>query len=186
MSNNMSNNMSNIAKSTVEDYSPLYCNEVDMGKFEFNEQLAKARADKINSIVKQTYNALVSHTTQSQDEPFRLTQMVTKNSNRCLEIRDFGYMAFRCLSFVFNVTNLKANSITTLFVIKDGLKINEYITFLGTNSTTSPNLILNNYGYFIYSTEEITGETTVCFYCLNDCPSTTFGVFCNLNYQVYD
>lgn len=173
-------------KSTVEQFCPLYCNEVDMGKFEFNEQLAKARADKINSIVKQTYNALVARTTQSQDEPFRLTQMVTKNSNRCLEIRDFGYMAFRCLSFVFNTTNLKANSITTLFVIKDGTKVNEYITFLGTNSSTEPTDILNNYGYFIYSTEEITGNVTIAFYCINDCPATTFGVFCNLNYLIYD
>lgn len=177
--------MSEVVKSTVEQFNPLYCNEVDMGKYEFNGLLAKQRAEKINSIVKQTYNALVAHTTQSQDEPFRLTQMITKNSNRALEIRDFGYMAFRCLSFVFNVTNLKANSITTLFVLKNGYAVNNYITFLGTNSSTNPTQILNNFGYFIYSTEEITGNTTIAFYCIEDCPATTFGVCCTMNYQVY-
>lgn len=172
-------------KSTVEASQPVYVSEIEMGKYEYNPDLAKKRKDKINSIIKQTYNDLVAHTTQLRREPYRVGQTTTYISNRVVSLKDFGYKEFRCCSFVLNAANMAANTFYPLLVLKPGTVVIEDITFFGTSGSkmSSSAKILNNFGSFVFTKEDVTENTVISFATYDESlPSTSFGVFLTFLY----
>ena len=172
--------------STVSDFAPIYVSEEQMGAGETKPLLGKQRADKINAIIKQCYNQLVATTSQHKQRVETTNQLITNTSNRILNYRDIGFLMYHTISFIFNTDGLKSGKTYPLIVIKDGDYINDDINFLGVNNANKPSDFINNYGFFLFTYNPLAKEKQISFRCLRNCPSTTFGVYMTLLYEIKD
>lgn len=170
--------------STVSNYTPTYVDEKQMGQDEKDPLIGKNRAEKINSIIKQAYNQLVSHTDQPQEAKKTLEQLVIQKSNRVIGLRDVGFGEFHTISFALNTEGMVAGEVYPLLSIKKGKSVNGDIAFLGVNSKTTPTKYLNSYGYFVFSESKIANEMQVSFFCDSAPGATTYGCFLNLLYEI--
>lgn len=170
--------------STVSGFFPIFVDESQMGKDEKDKMLGKNRADKINGIIKQCYNQLISKTEQEQLKKETAKQLIKQKSNRITSLKDVGFAEYHTLSFVLNTSDMKNGNIYPLFEIKKGMKINDDISFFGVNSQISPDKFLNNYGFFLYTTNDIKQQQQISFYAYSDLPPTSFGVFLNCLYKI--
>ena len=170
--------------STVSNYNPTYVDAQQMGMEEKNPYIGRNRAERINSIIKQCYNTLLSQTDQKQQSRRTLTQLVSIKTNRVYDLRDQGFGEFHTISFTLNTSGFTAGTVYPLLVIKKGTPGTDNISFMGVNSQTAPSKYLNSYGYFIYTYSEMAEEQQVSFYCVSDPGSTSYGCFLNLIYQI--
>lgn len=153
---------------------------------ETKPMIGKQRADKINSIIKQSYNQLIATTSQHRISREVVNQLVQKVANRVLNLRDIGFLNFHTLSFTLNTAGLKKDKTYPLIAIKPGQIITDDVQFLGVNDNNAPTNFLNNYGFFYYTSNKIAKEMQISFRCIRDCPSTTFGVYMTVLYNIAD
>lgn len=173
-----------VTKNSLSDkVQPIFVNAIQMGEGEDDPLIGEQRADKVNGIIMNLYKSLMENGDQIQLDNTPLTNIVKKYSNRIYDVIDTGFLFYRNLSFVLDTAGMKKDGVYSLFEIQSGVPMVEDLVFLGVNSDTAPTDILNNYGFFYYTSDD-NGNMQISFYCVKDAPSTNFGVYIGFLYRI--
>lgn len=145
-------------------------------------KMTEAQADKTNTIIQSMYNQFVSKTTQPEITRIDSWQVTKRANSNVGEYHDMCYDQFCTLSFYFNSTGYTPSDRPVVFVIKPGYILSD-ISFVGVDDLNAPTDYLNNYGYFLFTYNDVMKEYFISFQPYADCPSKSWLVSMSFQYQ---